>query len=53
MRSSVTVLFTKCNQNTQVKENEMSRAYSTDGGQEECIYDLGGKGRRKETTRNT
>jgi hypothetical protein len=27
------------------------RAYSTNGGDEECIEDTGGKARRKETTR--
>jgi hypothetical protein len=29
----------------------MSRACSTNGGEEECIYNFGGKDRRKETTR--
>jgi hypothetical protein len=31
------VLFSKYNQNDQVKEGEMGRAYSTNGGEEECI----------------
>jgi hypothetical protein len=31
----------------------MDRAYSTNGGDEKCIYDIGGKVRRKETTRKT
>jgi hypothetical protein len=31
----------------------MGRACSTNGGEEECIYDVGGKARRKETTRET
>jgi hypothetical protein len=33
----------------------MDRACSTNGGEEEYIYsyDIGGKARRKETTRNT
>jgi hypothetical protein len=29
----------------------MGRASSTNGGDEECISDIGGKARRKETTR--
>jgi hypothetical protein len=32
-----------------VKEDEMGRACST-MGKEECIWDIGGKARRKETT---
>jgi hypothetical protein len=31
----------------------MGRACSTNGGEAECIEDIGGKARRKETTRNT
>jgi hypothetical protein len=31
----------------------MGRACSTNGGDEECIKDIGGKTRRKETTRKT
>jgi hypothetical protein len=31
----------------------MGGAYSTHGGEEECIYDNGGEARRKETTRKT
>jgi hypothetical protein len=31
----------------------MSRACSMNGGDEECIYDIGGKAIRKETTRKT
>jgi hypothetical protein len=37
----------------QVKENEVGRACSTNGGEEECIEDIGGKSRRKETTVKT
>jgi hypothetical protein len=37
----------------QVKEDDMDRACSTNGGEEECKYDIGGKARRKETTRKT
>jgi hypothetical protein len=29
----------------------MGRACSTNGGEEECIQDIGGEARRKETTR--
>jgi hypothetical protein len=36
-----------------VKEDEMGRAYSTNRGEEECTYDIGGKSRRKETTGKT
>jgi hypothetical protein len=31
----------------------MGRACSTNGGEEECIWDIGGKVRVKETTRKT
>jgi hypothetical protein len=31
----------------------MGGAYSTNGGEEECIEDIGGKARRKETTGKT
>jgi hypothetical protein len=31
----------------------MGRAYSTNEGEEECIYDIAGKARRKETTGKT
>jgi hypothetical protein len=34
------------NQNDQVKEDEMVRACSTHGFEEECIYDFDGKARR-------
>jgi hypothetical protein len=37
----------------QVKEDEMGRACSDNGGEEECIEDIGGKARRKETTGKT
>jgi hypothetical protein len=36
-----------------VKENEMGRACSTNGGEAESIYDIAGKARRKETTGKT
>jgi hypothetical protein len=32
-------------------DNKMGRAGSTQGGEEECIKDFGGKARRKETTK--
>jgi hypothetical protein len=31
-----------------VKEDEMGRACGTNGGEEECMQDFGGKARRKE-----
>jgi hypothetical protein len=31
----------------------MGRACSTNGGDEECVKDIGGKARRKETTMKT
>jgi hypothetical protein len=34
-------------------EDEMSRVCSTNGGEEECIYDIGGKARMNETTRKS
>jgi hypothetical protein len=46
-------LFAKYNYNYQVKEDEMGRACSTIGGEEECIWDFGGNAGRKETTRKT
>jgi hypothetical protein len=39
--------------NNQVKEDEMGRTCSTNESVEECIEDIGGKARRKETTRKT
>jgi hypothetical protein len=36
-----------------VKENEMSRACSTNAGEEECIWNIEGIARRKENTRKT
>jgi hypothetical protein len=36
-----------------VNEDEMGRAYSTNWGEEECMKDIGGKGRKKETTKKT
>jgi hypothetical protein len=34
-------------------EDEMGRACSTNGSEEDCIKDIGGKARKKETTRKT
>jgi hypothetical protein len=31
----------------------MGRVFRTNGGEEECMYDVGGKAGRKETTRKT
>jgi hypothetical protein len=36
-----------------VKEDEMGRARSMNWGEEKCMQDIGGKVRRKETTRKT
>jgi hypothetical protein len=46
-------LHNKYNYNDQVKKDEMGGACSTNRGEEECIYDIGGKARRKETTVKT
>jgi hypothetical protein len=37
----------------QVKEDEMDRACSLHGGEEECIQGFGGNARREETSRKT
>jgi hypothetical protein len=37
----------------QVKEDEMGRGCSRNGGEEECMQDIDGKARRKETTGKT
>jgi hypothetical protein len=43
------VFFSKHNYKDQAKEDEMGRACSTNGGEEECIWDFAGKaGREKE-----
>jgi hypothetical protein len=36
-----------------VKEDEVDMACSTNEGEEECKYGIGGKARRKETTGKT
>jgi hypothetical protein len=36
-----------------VKEDEIGSTYSTNGGEEECLEDIGERARRKETTRET
>jgi hypothetical protein len=36
-----------------VKEDEMGSACGTNGGEKECIWDICGKARRKETTRKS
>jgi hypothetical protein len=53
MRSFITCSLHQAQLNDQVKEDEMSRACSKNGGKEECIYDIGGKARRTETTKMT
>jgi hypothetical protein len=35
------------------QEDEMGRACSTNEGEKECMYDIGRKSRRKETTGKT
>jgi hypothetical protein len=45
--------LTKYNKNDQVKEDEISRACSMYGGEEECIQGFGRKVRRKETIMKT
>jgi hypothetical protein len=47
------VELAKYNWNDQVKEDEMSKVYSTHEGEEERIQGFGGKARRKEITRKT
>jgi hypothetical protein len=39
-----------CLISVRVKEDEMGRACSMNGREEECIWDICGKARRKETT---
>jgi hypothetical protein len=34
-------------------EDEMGRACGTNGGEEECIWDIAGKSRKKQTTVKT
>jgi hypothetical protein len=36
-----------------MKDDEMGMACSLNGREDECVYDLGGKARRKETSRKT
>jgi hypothetical protein len=43
----------KCNYNDLVKGDEMDRARSTNGREEECIGDIDGKTRTNEITRKT
>jgi hypothetical protein len=47
------VLFSKYNYNDQVKEDEVGRTYRVNEREEEYIYDIGGKARKKETSRKT
>jgi hypothetical protein len=46
-------MFAKYNENNQVKEDGMGRTFSTNEGKEDCIWDTGGRVRRKDTTRKT
>jgi hypothetical protein len=45
---SLVSLFAKNNWNNQVKEDEIGRACSTNGKEEECMQNIGGKTRREE-----
>jgi hypothetical protein len=47
------VLFAKYSYNDQIKEDEICRACSMNGGEEEYVYDFGRKGQRKEASRIT
>jgi hypothetical protein len=53
MRSFITCTPNRTYLSDQVKEDDMDRKCSTNGGEEECIEDIGRKARRKETTRKT
>jgi hypothetical protein len=46
-------LYSSSNINRVIIKDKMGRACSTNWGEEECIWDTGGKARRKETTRKT
>jgi hypothetical protein len=37
----------------QVKDDDIGRVCGTNGGEQECIWDIGGNARKKETTRKT
>jgi hypothetical protein len=41
------------NYNDWLKEDEMGRACSMNGGEEECIWDFGEKARQKKTAKKT
>jgi hypothetical protein len=45
--------LTHGNLNNKVTEDDIGKACSKNVGEEECIQDIGGKARRKETTRKT
>jgi hypothetical protein len=45
------LLDSKYNYTDEVNVEEMDRAYSTNGAEEECIQDIGGEVRMKENTR--
>jgi hypothetical protein len=47
------MLFAMYNQNYQVKEDEVCEICDTNGGEENLIWVIGKKIRRKETTRKT
>jgi hypothetical protein len=45
--------FDTYNQNRHVKEDEMGKAFSANGGEGKCIWVNGGKDKRKETCTKT
>jgi hypothetical protein len=51
--SKIYLLFAKYNWNDQLEDDEMDRAGNTNVEEEECIQDIGGEARKKETTRKT
>jgi hypothetical protein len=46
------VLFGNSNYNDEIKENEVDRNCSTNDGREKCIWDVGGKALKKDTSNN-
>jgi hypothetical protein len=51
--SSPSMCICICNYNDKVKEDEIGREYSTNGGEVACIEDTGEKAGRKETIGKT
>jgi hypothetical protein len=53
MRSLITCTRRKYNENNEVKEDKIGKAYSMHGVEEECKQGSGENTRRKETTKKT